>query len=603
MINETSKNLSENDVSESISPDAATTAEEPTPPRSSSVHRRIWSFSTHEWTLAALGSVVLAIVMTWPTAVNITTTIPEDIYDPLLEAWQIAWGGHALLTDPTNLWNANAFYPDALSLAYSDNLLGYAPLGMIGSGPEAAVARYNVLFILLHALAFFGAYALTRQLGARIPGALVAGMAFGYAPWRLSQAGHMHILSTGGIALTLAMLARGHGFSFTEGYRPERIRIGWIAAGWAVACWQISISFGIGIPFGYALLAIGVVCIIGWLVRRRPPVPRRVLVANLIGGLVFALFTAFLALPYLRVAEANPNAERSEGDLALFSPTLRGLVTAPVESWLWGDSHAPARVDMPYSSEMALLVGFALLGLALAGLAYSVWRVRTRLWLAGATVLAVYLTLGTNAWAGGKFGYLLLFRFLPGMEAIRTPGRMVLWVTLLMGILAAGTVSAMTVQASEWIKERQPRREVGWLVRVALLLPALLLVVESWNRIPHPEVPKSPLPFGSVQGPLIVMPSNPLLDQSVMLWSTDGFPKMINGGSGFYPKRQEEIRIRSGDFPNAETVQYLRGLGIKTVIVLPDLVTGTGWAAGATRTGEGLGIERRVVGDTIVFTL
>src|SRR6185436_19280927 len=157
-----------------------------------------------------------------------TYQIPQDIWDPTLEAWMISWGGHAMSTDPGNVWNANAFFPNTYSYAFTDTLLGYFPLGMIGSGFTAAVVRYNIIYVLLHALAFFGAYMLARQLGSGKTGAAVAGAAFAYAPWRLAQAGHMHVLSTGGIALSLAMLARGHGFSLRYGYRPERRRTGWV---------------------------------------------------------------------------------------------------------------------------------------------------------------------------------------------------------------------------------------------------------------------------------------------------------------------------------------------------------------------------------------
>ncbi|MET8951631.1 hypothetical protein ACWEO4_12205 [Streptomyces sp. NPDC004393] len=72
---------------------------------------------------------LLAVLLTWPTARYLTTTIPQDVYDPLLQAWRIAWGGHALTTDPAAVWDTNAFFPEPLSLAYSDSLLGYAPWG------------------------------------------------------------------------------------------------------------------------------------------------------------------------------------------------------------------------------------------------------------------------------------------------------------------------------------------------------------------------------------------------------------------------------------------------------------------------------------------
>jgi hypothetical protein len=155
-------------------------------------------------------------------------TLPQDIWDPSLVSYLIAWDGHALLHDPTNLWQLNAFYPSPYGLAYTDSLLGYAPFAFFGTGPELAVLRYNVLFILAEALVMVGAYALTRQLGAGRLGGAVAAVAVAVAPWRLAQAGHLQILSTGGMTLALAMLARGHGVRWrrdewprSESHRPK----------------------------------------------------------------------------------------------------------------------------------------------------------------------------------------------------------------------------------------------------------------------------------------------------------------------------------------------------------------------------------------------
>src|SRR5215204_6356723 len=113
--------------------------EEEDPSRAVRAARRVGAFFTHEWTLAALASLVLAAVMTWPTLRCPSYQIPQDIWDPTLEAWMISWGGHAMITDPSNLWNANAFFPNTYSYAFTDTLLGYFPLGMIGSGFTAAL--------------------------------------------------------------------------------------------------------------------------------------------------------------------------------------------------------------------------------------------------------------------------------------------------------------------------------------------------------------------------------------------------------------------------------------------------------------------------------
>jgi hypothetical protein len=91
--------------------------------------------------------------------------VAAETVDPLLQAWQVAWDGHALLHQPLDWFQANVFYPLPNSLAFSDALIGYTPAGLIGSGPKAALMRYDLLFVLSYALAFTGAYALARELG------------------------------------------------------------------------------------------------------------------------------------------------------------------------------------------------------------------------------------------------------------------------------------------------------------------------------------------------------------------------------------------------------------------------------------------------------
>src|SRR4051794_39147761 len=119
-----------------------------------------------EITLAALAAVALAVAMHWPLPLHIGRDVPRDLGDPLPQAWQVAWGGHALLHQPLDFFQANVFWPLKNSLAFSDALAGYSPAGLIGSGPHAAIVRYDLLFLFAYALAFFGAYLLARELGA-----------------------------------------------------------------------------------------------------------------------------------------------------------------------------------------------------------------------------------------------------------------------------------------------------------------------------------------------------------------------------------------------------------------------------------------------------
>jgi hypothetical protein len=564
----------------------------------------------HEWTLAALGSVVLAAVMTWPTLRQPTKTIPQDIWDPTLQAWQMAWAGHALKTSPSSLWDANAFYPERYSYAFSDTLLGYAPFGLIGNGPVAAILRYNIVFVLIFALAFFGCYALVRQLGAGRTAAAVGAAAFTYAPWRLGQAGHLHVLSVGGIVLAMAMLARGHGYSLRHGYRPEHTRWGWVIAGWLVAAWQLTIGFGVGLVFAYVLAGMIVVSAIIYLVKRRwfwavrRPFGLKLLLANLFGGLAFAATGALMAYPYLQVLKLHPYARRSEELLTYFSPPLKGFFIAPPESRMWGEAYATARESLPWAPEMAVLPGFFLYALALAGLFVSTWRVRHRVMLALGVVVTVLLAMGTNGPDHGRLGYLLLYRTLPGFDGIRTPGRLVLWTTLLLAILAAGAVGGFVTRAIDLYAERgEGRGRAGFWLRIAALIPLVLVLVEGLGNKEPATVPPSPIAMHTIQGPAVVLPTGELEDMNVMLWTTDGFPKVANGGSGFQPKQQGEIRAAMQTFPDPASVDLLRGLNFKTVVVVRSQVIGTAFERAIDAPIDGLGIERIESGDVVIYKL
>ena len=575
------------------------------PGRAARMVRRVGRFLAHEWTLVAVGALALAVAMHWRSVVHPDTTIPADLGDPLLQSWQMSWAGHVVTTDPIQLWNANIFYPSNLSFAFSDTLLGYLPAAMVGSGPTADLVRYNIMFILLQALAFVGPYALLRQLGAGRTGAALAGAAFGYAPWRWSQAGHMHVLSNGGMILALAMLARGHGYSLTDGFRADRARPGWAFAGWCVAAWQISLGFGIGLPFAYLLGGTGLVVGVRWLLRARRgrPVPsRRVLVADLAGIPLFGAVAAFMAWPYLEVAKLHPEAVRTSGDLHMFSPTLRAFVTAPAQSLLWGSAHQAARATMPAPAETTLLPGFFLLGLAVAGLYFSIWSRRVRIWLLGGTTVSLILAMGTQFF-GGYATYLPLFWWAPGWSGIRTPGRLFVWTTLGLAILAAGAVAALVRRADELAVERVPARPSP-LMRLATIVPLLLVLGEGTNSIDHPVVPSAPVGYSGAAAPLFVLPSNSSSDFLPMYWSTAGFPKIVNGASGFNPKEQLKARDMARTFPDQASVDYLREIGVRSVVVVKAKADRDyPRAVAPDRYADGLGIRWQDYPEIIVYSL
>lgn len=553
------------------------------------------SRAVREGLLAVAGGSVLTLAMKSPVWRSPATTVPGDVGDPLLLTWTVAWVGHAVTTAPWDVFDSNTFTPLPRTLAFSDALLGYAPLGVVGEGTGAALVRYAVAFLFAYALAFFGVYALARQLGASKGAAVVAGAAFAFSPFRLSQSGHLQILSSGGIALALAMLARGHGIggSVWRGTGgPPRAR--WALAGWAVAVWQLSIGFGLGLMFAYLLGALSAVGLAVAVVRRTrwTALPRRLLGADAVGAAAFVLAGALLALPYAQVVEDHPNARRDAATVALYSPPLSAIATAPAASRLYGEATQERREAMRVPPEMSLLPGIGVAVLALLGLAWPGWSVRRRIGLAAAVVVLVALALGTRGPFGGRLGYLLLLEHAPGWQGVRTPGRLVTLAWLGLALLAAPGVDQL----------RRLGRTRAASAAIAVVLAAVVLV-EGADRLPQatPRQPPS-VALADVAGPVLVLPSDEISDLTIMWWSTDRFPDVVNGGSAFVPRSLGEVRAVAKRFPDPASVGYLRGLGVASVVVVRDRLPGSPYSGVLDRPPPP-GVEMTAYDDVVVFSL
>lgn len=530
-------------------------------------------------------AVVLAVAMHWPLALHLGDDVAQDLGDPLVQAWQVAWDGHALVHQPLRFFAANQFWPLPDSLAFSDALVGYAPAGLIGSGPHAAVARYDLLFLLAYALCFSGAWLLARELGAGRVGAAVAGAAFAFAPWRLEQEGHLHIISSGGIALALFLLVRGY----------RRARAAAILAGWLVATWQFSLGFSLGLPLAYLLGAGTLAVLVAWWRRGHPRPPRGVLLATAAGMLCFAIAAALLARPYLRVLDAHPEARRSAVTVAIYSPPPRAFAAASGDSRAWSAATRPVRDSLNVVPEKTLFPGLAILVLAFAGWRFGLFERRLRSGLALATLAVAILSLGFQLGAGSwLFPYRWLYELLPGWQGIRVPARLHTFTTLLLALLAAAGAQALYARARE-------RWRAGAAAAVPVLLVAAILA-EGWGFADHPHVPPAPAGFSRAPQPALHLPLDPPGNRRYVLWSTDGFPKLVNGRAGFYPREFRALQRATARFPDARSTAFLRRLGVRSVTVHLDRARALARRASAGSL-RGLNLERHPRGRVVLFLL
>ncbi|HYH58372.1 MAG TPA: hypothetical protein VD790_04025 [Thermoleophilaceae bacterium] len=490
--------------------------------------------------------------MHWPLPLHLGTDVPKDLGDPLPQAWQIAWGGHALQHQPLDYWQSNMYWPLDNTLAFSDALVGYAPFGLIGEGFEAAIVRYNLLFLFAYALAAFGAYLLAREVGVGRGGAAVGAIAFAYAPWRLEQDGHMHVISSGGIPLALFLLVRGY----------RRRSPGVVIAGWLVAAWQLALGFTLGLMLAYLLAVLAVVVLVSWW-RKRPS--RGLVAASVAGAAVFAAVGVLLAMPYQEVRDDHPESERTAETVAAFSGGPEMFLAAPDQSTIWGPVTRPVRDGLDFIPEQTLFPGVLVLLLAIFGLSRaSPLSTGLRIGLGVGVLLLVVLSLGFQLDSGVPYPYRALYDYAPGWDAVRTPGRLNTLTSLGLALLAAAGAHAL-------IRRAHPPAVL------AIGLPLIVLVEGAGFPNPHPTVAQPPAGLEQAAAPRLHLPMDVYESRRFLLWSTDGFPEILNGRASFKPTFFARLERGMAAFPADWTLDYLRDLGVETVVLHPDLVPGTEW--------------------------
>jgi hypothetical protein len=241
---------------------------------------------------------------------------------------------------------------------------------------------------------------------------------------------------------------------------------------------------------------------------------------------------------------------------------------------------------------MTLAPGLTAALLAVLGLSFGAWTLRRRVALAGFAVVAALFAMGTRGPWGGRLTYRLLFDHVPGWQGVRTPSRLVVWTLLALGLLAAVGADRVVAAVTRWL----PRSGLPAALTAGLL--AGLIVLEGIGTNPHPRPAPEPavLRTAAAAGePMLVLPSDEIGDETVMWWSTDGFPRVVNGGSGFVPRETSALRAATADFPSTDAVRVLRAVGVHRVVVLLErfdpgaaaLLRGAALPPGVTRTTAG----------------
>ena len=478
--------------------------------------------------------------------------------DPEIFIWSLAWWPHAMLHGENPVVTHAIWAPDGVNLAWATSIpglaLALAPLTLT-AGP---VVAYNIVAILMPALAAWTAFLLCHRVAGRLWPAIVAGYLFGFSTYMLGQQfGHVHMTSVFLLPLVALLVLRR--LDGEIGDRRFAVLLGLLLAA------QISLSTEVALTLTLALVVgLG----LAWVAAPGRRAHLRALAAPLaaaygVGALVASPLLVY-ALRDFEHASINPPALYTADLLNFVVPT--GIVAA---SGAWATtlaSHFPGN-----TSERGAYIGVPTLLMIALHAVRSHGTAATRFLLAALGAASLAALGGTLVVAGRRTVPLpwTLVDDLPGLNNV-LPVRLSVFVLLAAAVLVA-----------RWLAdERTPR----WL---RLLLAALAVA----SVVPHPQVswrtkPNRPGFFTDRRYEAALAPNDNVIvipygaNGDSMLWQAEGGFDFRMAGGYVRPNppqsfaRLPAVRALNDEVPPpggaADLRAFARAKGVTAIVVARD---------------------------------
>ena len=590
----------------------------------------------------ALVFFVLTSVFALPLSLHPASEALDLGPDTRLFLWTLAWDVHALARQPLALFDANIFYPESRTLAYSEHQIGSALLAapVIAAGGNPLLAM-NLVVLLSCALSGIGAFVLGRELGLGWFGALVCGIVFAFTPPRFFRLGQLHLATVQWIPFCLALLHR-----YARGGTTRHL----VGAGllFTLQAW----SGGQNALFlALSTLALGLYLLVLGEVQPKSRLPVDFAGTALV---VLALNIPFV-LPYLTV-QRELGLERSLQEAIVWSPNAESFIASPthVDRWAlrllgWEDhvhheakaylfpgllplvlaifAFVPIRngtrapptgplLDPVIFTLVVIAIGIELAGgiriggfsasgggrtlvlvIVLVAARFTIYRRAPfaqgyRAWWKIWTERHIGVAAGFYLWLGAfslwaSLGppaslYTALYRVVPGFDFIRVPSRLTLLTVLALAVLAGF--------GAEFVASKRKRLALKGLPAVLVILVLVELAAFPLETT-HYEVTTSPmdqwLAESATSDPIVVLPIPDPRDDvasarrhsTYMLYSLAHFAPLVNGYSGFTPQSHQRLFQRLARFPDVDGLAELEELGVRFAVFHRNGYTDREWEA------------------------
>jgi hypothetical protein len=416
--------------------------------------------------LAVLGAyLLLALLFTWPIALNFTSSIVGGGGDGWQETWEMWWMNRAIQTGTPPYHFATLYAPTGAT----NYLHSFNPIEIILTLPVqwalGPIASYNTACLLALVMTAFGTYLLCRDVTKSRYAGFVGGLVLGFAPHQFGQLlGHMDVASIQFFVLGVWCLYRS--------FEAQSQRL-WVWLLWSAVCVAASV-----LSHPYALIrAIVVMLFMGlyWSFKRRKEAGGW----RPIAGSVMAIAVGLAAVSPLLFAIVGqltgPDAPRRrdvpaeiEAERQIFSADLMAYVIPSPFNPIWRQASMDAQRTITGGyAEQIVFPGYVALALGVVSLLARSTRRRALLWWLVALV-GFLLSLGPvlRIW-GSSTGIPMpasLFYMLPGSFMVRVPSR--LSIIFMLGLAVCVALGIKAIKGSSLARSLKQ----GLLLIVPLLI-------------------------------------------------------------------------------------------------------------------------------------
>lgn len=549
---------------------------------------------------------LLSVALTWPFVLNLNTAVEND-GDLPTGIWGVTWIARKAFTEPSTLLDAPFYHPHRRTLLFGlhNYMLGmiYAPFYYATGKP---VAAWNLLYLTTLALNGFAMFLFVRYLtGRRLPG-VISGLVFAFCPLRFGLYGFTAFQSTYWMPISLLFM----GLYFDEESRGRR-KLRFLLLGFLFYLFQFLTDLVLGIYFAFVFFPY-----VAFLLFRSRRGLRGAGYFKLgVTALIFVVLIALINSPYLlRGGGERENIVRSLDEIQELSADVSSYLAAPPSNLLYGRLTRNFWIHgMDFN-----LIGITAYALAVCGL-FRLRPAKKRLclrWRGGKRplcslrpgvrrepiawffflifLLVVLLSLGPEMHFFRRpvcvGPYMALYSLLPFIRVLRTLGWMAVAALFCLSVISGYGADAVLGWASR--RHKDHRHLASSLIVILLLAESVHYPPTTFGqplaRIPGevPAVYRWLIEEGA-QGPIIELPmpwepeevagGSHGLDSMYVYWSLFHGRRLVNGYSSFYPPEYQTVVNQMKLFPSRETIEILRLLGVRYVLVHTDKVPRFEW--------------------------